>query len=248
MTELQNTSTPVAPPLTNHFHTVPYWTQTECLSRSLVGQLGVLLIYELLYCRCWMYWNLCGSLVGVGVTWNANGSKFGVLGSTPAHSWLLNHHTVFWKSDGHTEINRARWHAPVAQWACGSTQCVEAGSVVATERPCGCLMDISQGFDCTVISHSDLNTARHYNHFFLTDHAADSCEQVWLSFHFCLWIYEEMCNRSGLNRWLWHFTLLSVWVFVFPSFHNNTDTSNTAVALTPRWILELEKVYREGWC
>lgn len=130
MTELQNTSTPVAPPLTNHFHTVPYWTQTECLSRSLVGQLGVLLIYELLYCRCWMYWNLCGSLVGVGVTWNANGSKFGVLGSTPAHSWLLNHHTVFWKSDGHTEINRARWRAPVAQWACGSTQCVEAGSVV----------------------------------------------------------------------------------------------------------------------
>lgn len=205
MTEVQNTPTPVAPPLTDHFHTVPHWTHTR-----LVSQLGV--VVECIEASVVLWW------------------AFGVLGSTPAHSWLLNRHTVFWKSDGHTEINRARWHAPFAQ-------CVEA--FVATERPRGCLMDISRGFDCTVISLSDLNSARDYNHFPLTDHAADSCEQVRLSFHFCLWIYEEMCNKSGLKRWLWRFTLLSVWVFVLPSFCNNTDTSNTTVALTPRWILEL---------
>lgn len=118
MTEVQNTPTPVAPPLTDHFHTVPHWTHTR-----LVSQLGV--VVECIEASVVLWW------------------AFGVLGSTPAHSWLLNRHTVFWKSDGHTEINRARWHAPFAQ-------CVEA--FVATERPRGCLMDISRGFDCTVIS------------------------------------------------------------------------------------------------
>lgn len=99
MTEVQNTQTPVAPPLTDHFHTVPHWTHTR-----LVSQLGV--VVECIEASVVLWW------------------AFGVLGSTPAHSWLLNRHTVFWKSDGHTEINRARWHAPFAQ-------CVEAGSVAA---------------------------------------------------------------------------------------------------------------------
>lgn len=40
---------------------------------------------------------------------------------------------------------------------------------------------------------------------FMTDHTNDFCEQVrhWLVmsfFNFCLWILEEKCNRSGLNR------------------------------------------------
>lgn len=32
MTEVQNTPTPVAPPLTDHFHTVPHWTHVSWVS------------------------------------------------------------------------------------------------------------------------------------------------------------------------------------------------------------------------
>lgn len=147
MTEVQNTPTPVAPPLTNHFHTVPYWTHTECFRLS------------------WVSWESCWaallSLLNVlKLVWFSGGRlEFGVLGSTPAHSWLLNRHTVFWKSDGHTEINRARWRAPFAQ-------CVEAGSVrLWRQSNHAAAWWTSHGALTVPSSLSDLNSARDYNHF-----------------------------------------------------------------------------------
>lgn len=157
---------PLQPLLTNHCHTVPYWTHTECFHLS------------------WVSWESCWaallSLLNVlklvwfsGVTGRQTDQSL-EFWDPPRHThdgWIV---TLFWTSDGHTEINWARWRAPLAQ-------CVEAGSVRLWRQSDHVAAWWTRGFDCTVISLWSesceiTTTSPDWS-------AAASCEQLRLSFH-----------------------------------------------------------------